>query len=203
MRVPRALAILALASGLAVPALAGVETYKIDPNHSQVGFKVRHLVSKVPGRFQKFSGTLAVDPADLSTAKVTAVIEAASIDTNVNDRDNHLRSPDFFDATKFPELKFESVRFIPEGTSAGRLLGNLTIKGTTKAVELKVDVLGFGTDPWGGQRGGFSASTTINRKDFGMTWNKALDSGGVLLGDDVEIQIDLEAVREKPPAAKG
>jgi polyisoprenoid-binding protein YceI len=193
----------ALAASVAAPALAEVESYSIDAGHSQVGFKVRHLVSKVPGRFEKFSGTITVDPADLSTAKITAVIESASISTNQPDRDNHLRSPEFLDAAKFPEMKFESVRYIPEGDKGGRLLGNLTIRGITKAVELKVEVLGFGADPWGGKRGGFSASTTINRKDFEMVWNKALDGGGVVLGDDVEIQIDIESVRQKPQAAKG
>jgi polyisoprenoid-binding protein YceI len=203
MRFQRALWSLALVAGFAVPTFAEVENYAIDTGHSQVGFKVRHLVSKVPGRFDKFTGTIAVDPADLTTAKITAAIEAASISTNHADRDNHLRSADFLDAAKFPELKFESVRYIPEGAKGGRLLGNLTIRGITKAVELKVEVLGFGADPWGGQRGGFSASTTINRKDFGMVWNKALDAGGVVLGDDVEIQIDLETVRQKPAAAKG
>jgi len=203
MRFKRALLSLALAAGVAVPTFAGVENYAIDSVHSQVAFKVRHLVSKVPGRFNKFSGSIAVDPADLSTAKVTAAIEAASISTNHDGRDNHLRSADFLDAANFPELKFESVRYIPEGAKGGRLLGNLTIKGTTKAVELKVEVLGFGADPSGEQRGGFSASTTINRKDFGMLWNKSLDAGGMVLGDDVEIQIDLETVRQKPAAAKG
>jgi len=203
MRFLRVVSTLALAAGVAAPALAGLETHKIDPNHSQVAFKVRHLVSKVPGRFEKFSGTITVDPADLKTAKVTAVIETASISTNQENRDNHLRSPDFLDAANFPEMKFESVRFIPEGDKGGRLLGNLTIRGVTKAVELKVEVLGFGPDPGGGRHGGFSASTTINRKDFGMVWNKALDGGGVVLGDDVEIQIDVETAQEKPPAAKG
>ena len=203
MRLQRALLPFALAAGVAAPTFAAVENYAIDTGHSQVGFKVRHLVSKVPGRFNKFTGTISVDSADLATAKITAVIEAASINTNQDDRDNHLRSPDFLDAAKFPEMKFESVRYIPEGKMGGRLLGNLTIRGITKAVELKVDVLGFGADPWGGQRGGFSATTTVSRKDFGMVWNKALDAGGVVLGDEVEIQIDIEAVREKPAAAKG
>lgn len=202
MRLHRALLTLALAAVLSAPTLAAVEEYSIDLAHSQVGFKVRHLVAKVPGRFNKFSGTITVDPGDLSTAKVTAAIESASISTNQDNRDNHLRSADFMDAEKFPEMKFESVRFIPEGAKGGRLLGNLTIRGITKAVELKVEVLGFGPDPSGGQRGGFSASTTINRKDFGMVWNKSLDAGGVVLGEEVEIQIDLETVRQKPAAAK-
>jgi polyisoprenoid-binding protein YceI len=198
MRVFRALSTLALAAGIAAPSLAAVESHKIDANHSQIGFKVRHLVSKVPGRFEKFSGTITVDPSDLSTAKVTAVIETASISTNQPNRDNHLRSPDFLDAATFPEMKFESVRFIPEGDKGGRLLGNLTIRGVTKAVELKVEVLGFA-----GGHGGFSASTTINRKDFGVSWNKAIEGGGLVLGDDVEIQIDVETALEKPEPAKG
>ena len=198
MKLVRALSTLALAAGIAAPALADVETHKIDPNHSQVAFKVRHLVSKVPGRFEKFSGTITVDPSNLATAKVTATIDAASVSTNQPNRDNHLRSADFLDAANFPEMKFESVRFIPEGDKGGRLLGNLTIRGVTKAVELKVDVLGFSAG-----HGGFSASTTINRKDFGVLWNKTLDGGGLVLGDDVEIQIDVETAVEKPEPAKG
>jgi len=182
----------------ALPALAAVENYTIDPAHSQVGFKIRHIVSKVPGRFTKFSGTIDGDPANLATAKVSVEIEAASIDTDNEQRDKHLRSADFFDVEKFPKLTFASTEVVPKGPGKATLMGNLTLHGVTKPVEIDVDVLGFSPDPFGGYRGGFEGRTTINRKDFGIIWNKTLDAGGLLLGEDVEITLNVEAVRQQP-----
>jgi len=126
-------------------------------------------------------------------------IDTASIDTGVEDRDKHLRSADFFDADKNPKITFTSTGTSPKGTSKAALKGDLTIKGATKPVTLEVEVLGFAADPWGHYRGGFEAKTTINRQDFGVSWNKTLEGGGSLLGNDVEIVIDLEAVRQEAP----
>jgi polyisoprenoid-binding protein YceI len=178
-------------------ALAGVETYQIDTGHSSVEFKIRHLVAKTGGRFEKFTGTVEIDPDNLAATKVTAVIETGSLNTAQADRDNHLRSAEFFDVQKHPEMKFESTSYTPKGKETGTLKGKLTLLGVTKPVELEVEVLGFAPDPWGGHRGGFSAHTTINRKDFGMVWNKTLDQGGFVLGDEVEIRIELETKRQK------
>ena len=195
------LVLLAVVAVSAAPALAGGETYTIDKSHSQVGFKIRHFVSKVPGRFGEFSGTIVLDPANLATAKVSVEIVPASIDTGVPDRDKHLRSADFFDVEKFPKMMFESTGVVTKGPNKATMKGNLTMHGVTKPVELDVDVLGFSPDPWGGYRGGFEARGTINRKEFGIVWNQVLDTGGLMLGDDVEVTLNVEAVREKPKAA--
>jgi polyisoprenoid-binding protein YceI len=200
---------LAFAAGLALvilataPVLAATETFSIDPGHSQVGFKIRHFVSKVPGRFDAFTGTITVDRSDLKSAKISVDIDVASIDTANAKRDGDLKTPNFFDAEKFPKMTFESTEIVPKGADKATLKGNLTLRGVTKPVELDVDILGFSPDPWGGLRGGFEARGTINRKDFGMTWNKTLDTGGVMLGEDVELMLNVEAVRQEPkPAAK-
>jgi polyisoprenoid-binding protein YceI len=203
MRVKRTalFALLVMAALAAAPALAAVEKYTIDPAHSQVGFKIRHFVSKVPGRFGKFSGTIALDPASLASASVAVEIDPASINTDIADRDKHLRSADFFDVEKFPKMSFESTEVVPKGPNKALLRGNLTMHGVTKPVELEVDVLGYSPDSWGGYRGGFEAHGTINRKEFGIVWNKVLDAGGLMLGEEVEIILNIEAVREKPEGA--
>lgn len=186
---------LVLASGLAT---AATETFQLDANHSSVSFRIRHLVGRVTGNFTEFSGTMSMDPEKLDTVTVSVDIKTASVDTRNADRDKHLRGEDFFSAEKFPDMKFESTKFVLKGSESGTLQGKLTLLGVTKPVELEVEILGFGPDMWGGFRGGFSATGVINRKDFGMVWNRALDQGGVVLGDEVEIQIDMEAVRKKP-----
>ena len=204
MKHKSALSALALSAALALaatsPARAGVESYKIDPGHSMVGFKVTHILSRVPGRFTKYSGTIALDPNDLSTAKISAEIDAASINTDSEARDKDLRSASFFEVEKFPKLTFESTAVVPNGANRATLKGNLTMHGVTKPVDLDVDVLGFAADPWGGYRASFEAKATINRKDFGMTFNKVLDNGGLLVGESVEITLDVEAVRQKAEA---
>jgi len=178
------------------PARAAAETYSIDPQHSNVGFSVTHLFSKVPGRFTKVEGTMVFDPKDLSTGSVEVTIDAASIDTNVPDRDKHLKSPDFFDVAKFPTITFKSTKVIPDGSTKAKVEGTLTMKGVSKPVTLEVDFLGAGPDPFGGRRAGFEARTKINRQDFGVTWNKVLEGGGTLLGNDVDILLNIEAMRK-------
>ena len=163
-------------------------TWTIDPSHSEVGFTVRHLMSKVRGQFEKFEGTLTTG-ADVSETKATATIDLNSINTRDAQRDGHLRSADFFDVENSGPMTFSSLVF--DGTSA---TGDLTIKGVTKPVELDVDFLGVETDPWGGQRIGFEASTEINRKDFGIDFNIPLDGGKLLVGDKVQINLEIQAV---------
>jgi polyisoprenoid-binding protein YceI len=169
--------------------------WSFDASHSSVGFSVRHLmISKVRGHFNKWSGTFEYDPQNPSTAKLEVNIDAASIDTRDEKRDAHLRSPDFFDVENHPALTFKSTSVSGEGDELV-LNGELTIHGITKAVQLKVESLGTTKDPWGGTRAGFSATTSVNRKDFGLHWNMALETGGVVVGEKVEIAIEIEAVQ--------
>ncbi len=170
-------------------------TWDIDTVHSSVGFTVRHLViSKVHGRFARWSGTLALDDARPERSRVEARIEAASIDTHEPQRDAHLRSADFLDAERHPEITFHSTATTRAGDGRFELAGDLTIAGVTRPVRLEVEALGRAKDPWGGERAGFSARTTIDRSDFGLVWNQALEAGGVVVGDKVEITIEVEAV---------
>lgn len=173
------------------------ETWNVDPAHSAVNLVVRHMViSKVRGQFGRWNAKLSLDPADLSRASVEVEIEAASIQTGVADRDAHLRSPDFLDVEKHPVLRYASRKV--EVVSPGRLrvTGDLTIRGVTREVPLDVEVGGQAKDPWGNVRIGFAATTSLSRKDFGLTWNQALETGGVLVADRVDVEIELEAVRQ-------
>jgi polyisoprenoid-binding protein YceI len=172
------------------------DTYQVDPVHSSVEFKVRHMVSKVSGRFTDFSGIVVGDPAKPGSASVTFAIKTASIDTKIPDRDKHLKSPDFFDAEKFPEITFKSTKITPKGGDKYEVAGTFTMHGVTKEVVIPVAFGGVAKDPWGKDRAGFSLQLTLNRKDYGINWNKLLDQGGTLVGDDVEVSIDLEAVRQ-------
>jgi polyisoprenoid-binding protein YceI len=173
------------------------ESWQVDGAHSAVNLTVRHMViSKVRGRFTKWSAKLALDSADLSRSAVEVEIEAASIDTGVADRDNHLRSADFLDAQKFPTLRYRSRRVEAPSKDRLRVTGDLTIRDVTREVVLDVEYGGQGKDPWGNQRVGFSATTSINRKDFGLTWNQALETGGLLVADRVDIEIELQAIRQ-------
>src|SRR5262249_41102505 len=151
--------------------------YTIDPGHSSVGFKVQHMLSKLPGRFTKFSGTIAMDPKDLSTAKVSVEIDATTINTDNEKRDGHLNSPDFFDVETLPKLTYESTSVVPNGADKATVKGNLTMHGVTRPVDLEVDVLGTAKDPGGNARASFEARARVNRKDFGIVWNKTLDGG--------------------------
>ena len=178
------------------------ENWKIDPVHSNVGFSVRHLmISKVNGHFRNWTGTLVTDDAKPENSKITATIETASIDTKEPQRDDHLRSADFFDAANHPELKFESTSVKKVSDDRFEVNGNLTIRGNTKPVTLDTEFFGRQKDPWGGERAGFAAKTHIDRKDFGLTFNMPLDGGGFVVGDKVEITLDVEAVKEAASAA--
>jgi polyisoprenoid-binding protein YceI len=196
----RALAAAALLSALAAPAFA--EVYAVDPGHSEVSFQVRHLVSQVRGRFNQFAGTISLNPQKMADSSVEFTVKAASVDTALPDRDKHLRSPDFFDVDKQPEITFKSTSIKATGKDAYAVTGNFTLRGVTKPITLPVTFLGAAKDPWGNERAGFETSTTINRKDYGMVWNAALDNGGVILGDEVKIEINLEAIKAKPAAPK-
>lgn len=179
------------------------DTYVVDKNHSEAKFEVRHLMSKVSGKFDDFSASISGDPAAAAASSVQFTIKTASVDTGNEGRDKHLRTADFFDAEKFPEITFKSTSIKPTGKkNVYDVTGDFTMHGVTKQITLPVELLGFGKDPWGNTRAGFSVKTTLNRKDFGVNWNKALDEGGVLLGDDVDVTINLEAVKQKPAAAK-
>lgn len=191
---------------LALPALllpAGAATYDIDPAHSAVTFKVGHMaISKVSGRFEKFSGTIEYTPGETKTWKTEAVIETASVNTGVEARDAHLRGPDFFDTEKFPTMTFKSVKVTGYKNMKGKLHGELTLHGITKPVVLEVEGSGPAVDPWGNERMAATAVTTINRKDFGLGWNKVLETGGLLVGEKVEITLEIEAVKRKPEQPK-
>jgi polyisoprenoid-binding protein YceI len=170
-------------------------TWNIDSSHSGVHFSVRHMVvSKVRGRFAKYTGTVHLDD-DLAKSRVEVTIDAASIDTGTADRDTHLRSPDFFDVEKFPSLTFRSTRVERIDEQKFRLVGDLTIRDVTREVVLEATYGGRSKDPWGNERAGFEAKTSLDRKDFGLTWNQLLEVGGVLVGDRVDLEIEVEAVK--------
>jgi polyisoprenoid-binding protein YceI len=178
------------------------ETLNIDPAHSEVSFQIRHLVSQVRGRFNDFGGVIQMDPKNLAASSVDFHIKTTSIDTNQPDRDKHLRTPDFFDAAKFPEITFKSKSIAAAGKDKYNVTGTLTLHGVSKDVTLPVTYLGTVKDPFGGTRAGFELETTLDRKDYGIVWNKAIDNGGVMLGDEVKVAINLESVK-KGEAAKG
>jgi polyisoprenoid-binding protein YceI len=170
--------------------------WNVDATHSGVHFSIRHMVvSKVRGRFAKYAGTIALDEADLTRSVVQATIDAASIDTGVEQRDQHLRSADFFDAERYPELRFKSTRIEQVGDDRYRVLGDLTIRDVTREVALDVEYGGRAKDPWGNERAGFVAKASLDRKDFGLGWNQVLEAGGVLVGDRVDIELEVEAVK--------
>jgi polyisoprenoid-binding protein YceI len=185
--------------GLLVSTSAGAASYDVDASHSRVGFSVTHMmVSTVRGEFGTVSGTVDWDPANVAATKVNATVGVVSVDTRDAKRDEHLRSPDFFDATRFAEMKFvsKSVKNItPEGFD---LVGDLTIRGVTKETTFKVKTLpGDRKDPWGNMKTGTRATATINRQDFGVKWNTAIDGGGYIVGDEVAIELDVELARRK------
>jgi polyisoprenoid-binding protein YceI len=171
-------------------------TWNIDTAHSAIHFSVRHMVvSKTRGRFGKWSGQILLDGENFEKASVAIEIDPASVDTADAQRDGHLRSADFFDVEKFPKATFKSTKVKSNGDGKLSILGDLTVHGVTKPVTLDATYEGAGKDPWGGERIGFSATTTINRLDFGVSFNKALDAGGVLVGEKVELNLEVEAVK--------
>jgi polyisoprenoid-binding protein YceI len=171
--------------------------WEIDIGHSGIHFWVRHMViSKVHGRFAKWSGTVQLDEQDLTRSSVDVRIDAASIDTQVVDRDNHLRSADFLDVARHPQLTFRSRRIEKASGGTYRVIGDLDLHGVSREVTLEAEFAGTGKDPWGNQRAGFSAKAALDRREFGLVWNAALEAGGVLVGEKVEIAIELEAVKK-------
>ncbi len=173
-----------------------VRTFIIDKAHSEVAFQVRHLITRVRGRFTDFDGTIVFDESRLAGASVSITIKAASIDTSEPDRDTHLRSADFFSVDEHPTITFASRRVQPTGARTFDVTGELTIRGVTREITMPVEYLGTAADPWGKQRAGFEAETTLNRKDFGLTWNAALETGGFLVGDEVKVTFSIQAIAQ-------
>lgn len=183
---------------LVAPSLSLAALWNIDPDHSSIQFKVRHLmVANVKGSFTKLQGTADIDEQNLSKSKVEVTIDTASINTGVAKRDDHLRSPDFFDVAKFPTMTFTSRRVEPGPPGTLKVIGDLTLHGVTREVTLNVEgPTAAIKDPWGLQRRGVTATATINRKDFGLTYNKVLETGGVAVGEEVAITLDVELVKK-------
>lgn len=183
---------------MTAPAAHGTTTWQYDPTHSTVEFAVRHLmISTVKGHFPEVTAAITVDESDPASQRLTATIQVASIDTRQPDRDKHLRSADFFDAEKYPTITFIGTRIEGEVTGDFKLIGDLTIRGTTRPITLDVTAEGRGKDPWGGERIAFSAKGKIDRSAFGLTWNQALETGGVMVSDEVKISIDAQFVRQQ------
>lgn len=172
-------------------------SWTLDAAHTEIGFRVRHMmISWTKGRFGAFSGTVALDDAKPERSTIEVAIEAASVDTRMEQRDQHLRSADFFDVERFPRITFRSTAVRPAGAGAFQVLGDLTIRGVTRPVTLEVEGLGPAyKDPWGGVRRGAQARATIDRKDFGLVWNGVLEAGGVLVGDEVRIELEVELIQ--------
>ena len=194
MRKKLTLAALFIVLGLGTAAAQG--TYAIDSAHARVGFKVRHLVSRVAGSFTEFDGAITADFGNLDASGVELVIKTASIDTANEKRDGHLRSADFFDVEKYPEITFSSSKITKVDDDSYAVAGTLTMHGVSNEITLTVDFLGE-MEAMGGVRAGYELSTTVNRKDYGVSWNRALDSGGFVLGDDVEVSINLEVIKQQ------
>ncbi len=178
-----------------VPA-ASAATYAVDKDHTAVSFKIRHLFSKVQGQFTDFDGVIEYEPGKPETWTAQGSIRTASIDTNVEGRDKHLRGADFFDVEKYPSIDFKTLKVLESSDTAAKLEGEFTMHGVTKPVTLDVEIHGVGSDPWGNVRAGFTVSTKIDRKDFGLNWNQTLETGGVLVGDEVEILLEVEGLRK-------
>ena len=180
---------------------APVETWQVDRSHSDISFRIRHFMSRVRGSFNQWTGTIQVDPQNWGSAQVEVVIQTASIDTEQERRDTHLRSNDFFAADSFPTITFRSTG-VERAGDVVTLRGNLTMRGITRPIVLEGKFLGLQTEANGRQRAGFEARTTINRMEYGVTWNRAAEGGGAVLGDEVEIEVALELVKQ-PAAAAG
>jgi polyisoprenoid-binding protein YceI len=191
-----------LAAAIALPASAGTTTYQIDPRHSSAGFGVTHLmISTVRGEFHGVTGNVVVDDTDISKSTVNVTIDATSVDTREPDRDKHLKSEAFFDVGKYPTITFQSTKVERNADGTLKVTGDLTIRGVTKTAVLTATLPKAPIkDPWGLQRTAVSASTRINRQDFGVAWNQKLDSGGVVVGDEVNVTLDVEMII--PPQAK-
>lgn len=173
------------------------ERWEIDSSHSGIHFSVRHMVlAKVRGQFSRWSGTIEVPGGDLSGASVQVTIDASSLETGVADRDAHLKSADFFDVATYPEITFKGDRVRMQGSDNLRVAGRLTMHGVTREVELEVEYAGRTQDPWGNERSGFTAKASVNRADFGLTWNQVLETGGLVVGERVDLEFEIEAVKQ-------
>jgi polyisoprenoid-binding protein YceI len=183
---------------LALPTFAFATTWTIDPDHSNVGFKVRHLmVSNVKGNFEKHTGVVEINDKDITKSKIEVSIDTNSINTNVQKRDDHLRSADFFDVAKYPAMTFVSKKVAKAGKDKLKVTGDLTLHGITKQVVLDVEGPSKESkDPWGNIRKGATATTKINRKDFGLVWNAALETGGVAVGEEITITLEIEMIKK-------
>jgi len=201
MRRRLALGILCLASAA---ALSAADTYTIDKVHSDVSFTIRHFASRVHGHFGDFEGSIQTDPSKPEASSVVFTIKTTSIDTNNSNRDGDLRSDNFFDVARFPEITFKSSKVVATGKDTYSVTGTFTMHGVTKEITLPVTYLGSMKDPRGNERASFELNTKLNRKDYGINWNKSLDNGNLMLSDDVDVTIDLETVKKAPeaPAAK-
>ena len=184
---------------LTIPYAAVASTWNIDPDHSNFGFKIKHLmVSNVKGNFEKYSGVVDINEMDITKSKVEVTIDMNSVNTNVKKRDDHLRSADFFDVAKYPTMTFVSKKVTVASPDNLKVTGDLTLHGVTKEVVLDLEgPTGESKDPWGNIRKGATATTKINRKDFGLTWNQALETGGVLVGDEVELTLEVEMIKKQ------
>lgn len=189
--------VITLALLVMLPVLAHADTWQIDPAHTNVEFTVRHMmISNVKGQFQKTAGTITVNGSDAASAQIDATIDASSVDTRVERRDMHLKSPDFLDVAKYPTITFKSTKVEADGPNKWKVTGDLTLHGVTKPVVLDVESSGAPVSMGGKTHAGASATTKIKRSDFGLTWNKALEAGGVMVGDEVAISIDVEAIKQ-------
>jgi polyisoprenoid-binding protein YceI len=192
-------AVLAAVVAVASSASAG-DTYQFDKTHTTVGFQVRHIFTMLGGKFQEFAGTINVDRTKPEASSVEFTINADSVFTNDPKRDAHLKSPDFFDVVKYPTITFKSTSVTANGKERWLVTGDLTMRGVTKQVTLPVTFLGEGKDPWGNEKMGFETATTLDRQDYGISWNKALDQGGMLVGDEVKVQVSVEANKVRQAA---
>lgn len=173
----------------------------IDPSHTTVEFAVRHMmIATVKGRFAGVEGYILADPSDLTTAQAEVTIDATSVDTREPQRDEHLRSPDFFDAASFPKITFKSREIRRKGQDEYEMTGDLTIRGVTRPVTLSLTSEGQARDPWGNERAAFTVSGKVNRKDFGLNWNMVLEAGGILVGEEVRISVEVEAIKQADAA---
>lgn len=171
-------------------------SWTFDPAHSTVGFTVRHLmVTRIHGRFQKWSGTLEIDEEDITRSRVAVTIDTRSVDTREENRDAHLRSADFFNTEKYPRMTFVSTSITKKSATEVAVTGELSVNGHTRSIVLDVETTDQVKDPWGGTRQGFAAKAAISRRDFGLTWNTVLEAGGVLVADKVEIELDVQAIK--------
>ncbi len=190
-------ALISLAMVFLVTPAVWAANYKIDADHSSVGFKIKHLaISSVNGRFTDFSGTFSFDPTNIAASKAEAKIGIKSINTEQKKRDDHLRGADFFDVAKFPEMSFSTTKIEAVSTNQFKAHGDLTIRGVTKPVVLDITYQGAAKDPWGGERAAFVATTKLGRKDFGLAYNKVLETGGLLIGEEVDVSIEIEGVKQ-------